>query len=138
MQNNSDSSQVGNQSIRHSNKAPYVAAVVAIIVILVISLTLVSRILFKPTAAFRAHVTQIAVESSGSIVVGYNVSNTGKASGSPLCTINAIGSKPAYAGVDEFLVPTSLAPGSALNSTVQISVSNSGAKFITGASIGCS
>jgi hypothetical protein len=138
MQNNSELSHASNQSSHRSNQAPYIGAAIAIIVILVVGLILVSHFLFKPTATFQAHVTRITVQSSGSVVVSYTVSNSGKASGSPLCTINATGSKPAYVGVDEFLVPTSLAPGSALNSIAQISVSDSGARFITEASISCS
>jgi hypothetical protein len=88
-------------------------------------------------AQYSASSTGITVIDPATVSVSFQVTNNGKASGQPWCTINAQDPSDSHTGSDMFQLSNSLSPGQTTNSADSITITGQGAANVTTATVSC-
>lgn len=90
-------------------------------------------------AQYKASSIRISVINPATVSVGFRVTNIGKVSGTPSCTIDVQDPSYTYHGVDVVTLKDPLSPGQTINSAdPSITITKQGAAYVTTPDVKCS
>lgn len=107
-----------------------VAAVIAIVVVVLTSRS-------GPSASFRARVADYTVIDPADLAVTIKVTNTGKAAGTPDCTVQASDPSGADSGINEGTMSSAVRPGQTVTTVMQVTITHQGAQYVDQATVSC-
>lgn len=90
-----------------------------------------------PKAAWKAHVQNHVVINPADLAVTVRVTNTGKAAGTPTCTVQAQDPSGAYTGVDVATLTKPIAAGAFGVYVDNVTITSQGAQYVTQVTVSC-
>ena len=90
-----------------------------------------------PKASWKARVQDYVVINPADLAVTVRVTNTGKAAGTPTCTVNAQDPSGAYTGFDSGTLTKPIAAGSFGVYVDNVTITSQGARFVTQVTVSC-
>lgn len=133
------------QTNMNSSKRP-LALVIVLLIILSFCITLIAvdSVPSKPSTAPR-YTAALAyndgaawtVVNPASVSVAFHITNTGNAPGHPTCTVDAEDPSYSYQGFDEGQLNSLVKPGQTITTTMLVTITHQGARYVTKASVNC-
>jgi len=105
--------------------------------VLVIGVTLIGSALGGSKPAWKARVQDYVVINPADLAVTVRVTNTGKAAGTPTCTVQAQDAAAAYTGFDTATLKGAIQPGSFAVYVDNVTITHQGAKYVTQVTVSC-
>lgn len=93
---------------------------------------------FGGGTSYSATVQDFNAMNPSDLAVTFHVTNTGSSAGTPECTVQAHDPSYSYHGEDIGTLASSVAPGATVTTVMHISISGSGAEYVTDVTVTCS
>lgn len=89
------------------------------------------------SASWKARVTNYVVINPADLAVTVQVTDTGKAAGTPTCTVQASDAAYAYTGFDEGTLDRPVQPGATTTYVDNVTITHQGAQYVTQVTVSC-